>query len=130
VEYTYALQNKLSYTQLKNHDGQFVKPNYASFKAAAYARSDAINGSYEIQANESGKDSWPITGTTYILIYRSQERPESATEALKFFDWAFTNGDKLASDLDYVPLPAKLKAQIRNAWRTQIKDVSGNSVWK
>ena len=130
VEYTYAVQNKMAYTQLKNRDGQFVKPDYASFKAAAYARSDARNDFYEFQTNESGKDSWPITGATFILIYRSQERPESATEALKFFDWAFTSGDKLAADLDYVPLPANLKAQIRDAWKTQIKDTSGNSLWK
>lgn len=130
VEYTYTLQNKLAFTQMKNRDGQFVNPEYASFKAAANAGSDASKGFYEILPNEPGKDSWPITGATFILIYKSQEKPANATRMLEFFDWAFTHGDELASDLDYVPLPANLKAQIRNAWKTQIKDTSGNSLWK
>ncbi|MBU1426007.1 MAG: phosphate ABC transporter substrate-binding protein PstS [Gammaproteobacteria bacterium] len=130
VEYAYALQNKLTFTQMRNRDGHFVMPDYASFNAAANARSDTGKGFYEILPNESGKDSWPITGATFVLIYKSQEKPVNATRVLEFFDWAFTNGDKLASDLDYVPLPANLKMQIRNAWKTQIKDTSGNSLWK
>ena len=131
VEYAYALQNKMAHTQLKNRDGQFVSPTNTSFKAAAAnAKWDASKGFYEILTNEPGKDSWPITGATFILIYQTQDKPANAMEVMKFFDWAFTNGDKLASELDYVPLPADLKSQIRDAWRTQIKDVSGNSVWK
>lgn len=130
VEYAYAMQNKLTFTQLENRDGRFVKPDYASFKAAANARSDSSKGFYEILPNEPGKNSWPITGATFILVYKSQEKPANATRMLEFFDWAFTNGDKLASDLDYVPLPPNLKAQVRDAWKTQIKDSSGNSLWK
>lgn len=130
VEYACALQNKLAFTQMKNRDGQYVKPDYASFKAAANAGSDAGKGLYEILPDEPGKDSWPITGASFILVYKSQEKSANATKMLKFFDWAFTNGDKLASELDYLPLPANLKAQIRDTWKTQIKDTSGNSLWK
>jgi phosphate transport system substrate-binding protein len=131
VEYAYALQNKMSFTQLKNRNGQFVKPDDSSFKAAAAnAKWDANKGFYEILTNEPGKDSWPITGATFILVYKTAEKVDTATEVLKFFDWAFANGDKLASDLDYVSLPASLKTQIRDAWKAQIKDTSGKALWK
>ena len=131
VEYAYALQNKMAYTQLKNRDGQFVSPSDTSFKAAAAnAKWDADKGFYEILTNEPGKDSWPITGATFILMHKSQEKAENAREVLKFFDWAFTNGDQMASGLDYVPLPANLKAMIRDAWKVQIKDAAGKPVWK
>ncbi len=131
VEYAYALQNKMAFTQMKNRDGQFVKPNDDSFKAAAAnAKWDANKGFYEILTNEPGKGSWPITGATFILVYKAAEKADNAREVLKFFDWAFTNGDKLASDLDYVPLPVSLKKMIRDAWKVQIKDVSGKALWK
>jgi phosphate transport system substrate-binding protein len=130
VEYAYALKNKMTHTQLKNRDGYFVSATDTSFKAAAAnAHWDADKGFYEILTNEPGKDSWPITGATFILVYKSAEKIESAKEVLKFFDWAFTNGDTLASNLDYVPLPANLKTQIRDAWKTQIKDTSGKALW-
>jgi phosphate transport system substrate-binding protein len=131
VEYAYALQNKMNYTQLKNRDGQFVSPNDTSFKAAAAnAKWDADNGFYEILTNEPGKDSWPITGATFILIYKSQEKAANAVEVLKFFNWAFSYGDQLASDLAYVPLPANLKTMIGGAWKVQVKDTSGKALWK
>ena len=130
VEYAYALQNKMTHTQLKNRDGYFVLPTDASFKAAAAnAQWDANKGFYEILTDKPGTDSWPITGATFILVYKSPERTESAKEVLKFFDWAFTNGDTLASNLDYAPLPANLKTQIRDAWKAQVKDSSGNTIW-
>lgn len=131
VEYAYALQNKMSHVQLKNRDGQFVSPNDTSFKAAAAnAHWDANQGFYEILTNEPGKDSWPITGATFILIPKVSEKVESATAVLKFFDWAYSNGDKMASDLDYVPLPANVVKMIRDAWKSQIKDASGKPIWK
>jgi phosphate transport system substrate-binding protein len=131
VEYTYSLQNKLSYVQMKNHDGQFIKPEIGSFRAAAAnAHWDTSTGFYEILTNEPGKDSWPITGATYILISKTQNKPESAMNMLRFFDWTFSNGDKMASDLDYVPLPPNLKTMIRDAWMAQVKDTSGNVLWK
>jgi len=131
VEYAYALQNHMTYVELKNRDGQFVKPVAENFQAAAAnAHWDADKGFYEILTNEPGAKSWPITGATFILIYKSQEKPENAKEALKFFDWAYTNGDKLAADLDYVPLPDNVTKMIRGAWTAQIKDASGKAVWK
>ncbi len=131
VEYAYAFQNKMTYTQLKNRDGQYVKPDDVSFKAAAAnAKWDKNNGFYEILTNEPGKESWPITGATFILTPKSPEKIDNAKEVLKFFDWAYANGDKLASDLDYVPLPAKLKTMIHDSWKEQIKDASGKPLWK
>lgn len=132
VEYAYVLQNKMTYAQLKNRDGYFVSPTDASFKAAAAnAQWDADKGFYEILTDEPGADSWPITGATFILVYKSAsaEKAERAKEVLKFFDWAFTNGDKLASELNYVPLPANLKTMIHSAWKSQVKDTSGKALW-
>jgi len=131
VEYAYALQNKMNFVQLKNRDGQFVSPTDASFQAAAAnAKWNADKGFYEILTNEPGKDSWPITGATFILVYKSPKNTATATETLKFFDWAYANGDKMASDLDYVPLPANVVNMIRGSWKKQIKDGSGKAIWK
>lgn len=131
VEYAYALQNKMAYVQLKNHDGQFVKPNDTSFKsAAANADWKKTSGFYELLTNEPGKESWPITGATFILMHKTQKEPESAKEVLKFFDWAYNNGDKMAEALDYVPMPEKVQQLVRTAWKEQIKDNKGNAIWK
>lgn len=131
VEYAYALQNKMTFVQLKNRDGQFVKPDDASFKAAAAnAKWDKNKGFYEILTNQPGKESWPITGATFILIHKVQDNAESGKEVVKFFDWAFSKGGKLASDLDYVPLPDKVTLLVRDAWKTQVKDASGKAIWK
>lgn len=132
VEYAYALQSKMTHALVKNHDGLYVKPDGVSFKAAAAnAKWDASNGFYEILTDEPGKDSWPITGATFILMYKNVPRENvlNTKEVFKFFDWAFTNGDKLASDLVYVPLPAELKALIRDSWKAQVKDTSGKALW-
>ena len=130
VEYAYVVKNKMTNILLKNRDGQFVSPTDTSFKAAAAnAQWDADKGFFEILTNEPGKDSWPITGATFILIYKSQNKPANAAEMLKFFDWAFTNGDKMASDLNYVPLPANLKTMIHASWKAQVKDTSGKALW-
>jgi phosphate transport system substrate-binding protein len=121
----------MGYVQLKNRDGQFVKPDALNFKAAAAnAKWDADKGFYLILTNQIGKDSWPITGATFILMHKTQNKPETGADVLKFFDWAYTNGDKMAADLDYVPLPESLTKLIRAAWKTQIKDAAGKPVWK
>ena len=131
VEYAYAMQNKMTYTQLKNREGQYVQPTDDSFKAAAaYAQWDSKNGFYEILTDEPGKESWPITGATFILVQKVQDKPENGMEVLKFFDWAFASGSKLAQELDYVPLPEKLQHLIRASWKEQIKDASGKAIWK
>jgi len=131
VEYAYALQNKMTYVQLKNRDGQFVKPDADNFKAAAAnAKWDADQGFYMILTNQPGKDSWPITGATFILLHKSQEKPENGMAVLNFFDWAYSNGDKMAANLDYVPLPDSVTKMIRDSWKAQVKDTSGKALWK
>lgn len=131
VEYAYALQNKMTYAQLKNRDGKFVSPSDVSFKAAAgNAKWKAEEGFAEILVNEPGAESWPITGATFILVYKTQENADKAREVLKFFDWAYANGDKLASDLDYIPMPDNVVKMITDAWKKQIKDSKGNAIWK
>lgn len=131
VEYAYALQNKMTYVQLKNRDGQYVKPDDTSFKAAAAnAKWKAEEGFYMILTNQAGKESWPITGATFILVYTKQDNAEAAKDVLKFFDWAYSNGSKMAADLDYVPLPEAVVKQIRDAWKLQIKDTSGKAIWQ
>ncbi len=131
VEYAYALQNKMNHVQMKNHDGQFVQPDEKSFKAAAAgAQWDKAPGFYEILTDEAGKEAWPISGATFILMHKSQDKPESATAVLKFFDWAYEKGDKLATDLDYVTLPDSVVKLIRASWKAQIKDSTGKALWK
>src|SRR6266850_1213487 len=130
VEYAYALQNKLTYTLVQNRDGNFVAPNIETFKAAAAgAQWDKAPGMYLILTDQSGKNSWPISGATFILVYKAQDKPDRAKEVLKFFEWAYADGDKLAMDLDYVPLPDSVVKMIQASWKNQIKDPSGKSVW-
>jgi len=130
VEYAYALQNRLTHTLVKNRDGSFVAPNIESFKAAAAgAQWDKAPGMYLILTDQPGKNSWPISGATFILVYKMQEKADRAKEVLKFFDWAYIDGDKLAQDLDYVPLPDSVVKLIQSSWKSQIKDVSGKPVW-
>ncbi len=132
VEYAYALQNKMAFAQLKNRDGQFVSPDAPNFQAAAAnAKWDADKGFYMMLTNQPGKDSWPISGATFILMHKNQEKADVALETLKFFDFAFTaNGDKMASELDYVPLPESVTKMISDAWKTKIKASNGQAIWK
>ena len=130
VEYAYALQNKMAYTMLQNKEGNFVAPTADAFKAAAAgAKWDKAPGFYEILTDEAGKQSWPITGATFILMHKAQANAATAKEVLKFFDWAYANGDKMALDLDYVPMPDSVVKLIHDAWVAQIKDQSGKAVW-
>jgi phosphate transport system substrate-binding protein len=126
VEYAYAKQNKMDYVQLKNSAGNFVEPDDTAFKAAA-AGADWSKSFYQLLTDQPGKDSWPITGATFILMHKAQDKPAQATAALKFFDWAYTSGDKAAVDLDYVPLPEQVKALVRKQW-ANIKDAGGKPV--
>lgn len=131
VEYAYALQNKMNYTQLKNREGQFVKPDDTSFKAAAAGADwEHAPGFYELLTNEPGKASWPITGATFILMHKAQDKPESAHAVLSFFDWAYINGGEMAAALDYVPMPEKVQKLVRAAWIKEIKGTDGKAVWK
>jgi phosphate transport system substrate-binding protein len=130
VEYAYAKQNKLAHAQMLNKDGQVVAPSDASFRAAA-AEADwkGAPGMGVILTDQPGKQSWPITGASFILIHKVQEKPEIAKEVLKFFDWSFENGDKMALELDYVPIPDPVVKQIKSVWKSQIKDSSGKPVY-
>jgi phosphate transport system substrate-binding protein len=126
VEYAYAKQNKMSFVQLKNADGKFVSPDAPNFKAAAAGA--AWNKSfYQVLTNQPGAEAWPISGATFILMHKLQDKPAQATTALKFFDWTYANGDQMAADLTYVPLPDSLKALIRKQWG-ELKDASGKVV--
>jgi phosphate transport system substrate-binding protein len=126
VEYAYAKQNKMSHVLLKNRDGQFVAPDDVNFKAAG-AGADWNKSFYQVLTDQPGKDSWPITGATFILMHKVQAKADKGTASLKFFDWAFANGDKMASELEYVSLPDPLKALVRKQWG-EIKDASGKAV--
>ncbi|QDQ27646.1 phosphate ABC transporter substrate-binding protein PstS [Chitinimonas arctica] len=131
VEYAYAKKNKLSYVALQNKEGVFVVPSEESFKAAAaYADWKSAPGFYEILTNEPGKASWPIAGATFILMHKKQDKPGSAQEVLKFFDWAYgAEGDKMALELDYIPMPDEVVAQIKASWK-QMTDSAGTIVMK
>jgi phosphate transport system substrate-binding protein len=126
TEYSYVKQNKLSYALMQNSAGNFVKPEDDTFKAAA-AGADWSKSFYQILTNQPGKDAWPISGATFILMHLKQDKPANATETLKFFNWAYANGAKSAADLDYVPMPPAVVAAIQKAWG-DIKDASGKPV--
>ena len=127
VEYAYVKQNKMNYAQLKNRDGQFVKPDEDAFKAAA-AGADWAKTFYQITTDQPGKAAWPLTNPTYILMHKVQDKPAQASAALKFFQWAYTSGDKAADDLDYVALPESVKNLVRKQWADQVKDAAGKPV--
>ncbi len=126
VEYAYVKQNKMVYAQMQNKAGNFVSPDDTAFKAAA-AGADWAKSFYQILTEQNGKDAWPMTGATFILMHKVQDKPAQAAATLKFFSWAYKNGDKMADDLDYVPMPASVKAAIEKSW-SQIKDASGKAV--
>jgi len=126
VEYSYVKQNKMTYTMLKNKDGAFVSPSEEAFKAAA-AGADWNKSFYQLITDQPGKDTWPISTATFILMHLVQDKPANATETFKFFSWAFKSGDKIAGDLDYVALPDSVVATIEKVWGT-VKDTSGKPV--
>ncbi len=126
VEYAYVKQNKMVFAQMQNAAGAFVAPDEVAFKAAA-AGADWAKSFYQILTNQPGKDSWPITGATFIIMHKLQDKPEKAASTLKFFDWAYKNGDKTADDLDYVPMPDAVKTAVHKAWG-DVKDASGKAI--
>jgi phosphate transport system substrate-binding protein len=126
VEYSYVKQNKLNYAVLQNAAGVFVKPEDDSFKAAA-AGADWNKSFFQILTNQPGKDAWPISGATFILMHTKQDKPANASEVLKFFNWAYKNGETVAADLDYVPMPAAVVAAIQKSWGA-IKDPADKAI--
>jgi phosphate transport system substrate-binding protein len=130
VEYAYALQNKLVYTKMVNKEGKAVAPTSAAFQAAA-ANADwnSVPGYGVILANQAGAESWPMTAATFILIHKQPDDAAAAAAALKFFAWAYTKGDKMAEELDYVPMPKKVVGEIEKMWASQIKDSGGKALY-
>ena len=121
VEYAYAKNNNLAYADLADHDGRFVNPNEQSFTAAAaHAEWDGGQGFAPSLLNQPGEGAWPISGATFILVYKKPSNPNATGEVLKFFDWCYMNGDGMATQLAYVPLPANVKALVRHAWTTEV----------
>lgn len=131
VEYAYALQNKLAYTQLQNKDGVFVEPTAKAFESAA-ANADWAHapGFFLVLVNQPGKDSWPITGASFILLHKQQAHPQQGAEVLKFFDWAYRNGGQAAEALDYVPIPMNVVQLVEDVWSKDVKSSDdGKPLW-
>ena len=131
VEYAYALQNKMAYARLENAAGKFVDPTSESFQAAA-ANADWAHaaGFYMVLTDQPGDQSWPITGATFILVHTTQEKPATGNAVLRFFDWAYANGDKMAADLDYVPMPDSVVKLVEKAWADKVLGADGKAVYK
>jgi len=129
VEYAYAKQNKMTHLSLINKDGKAVQPNEASFSAAAAKANWAGTPNFAVNLNnQPGAGSWPITSASFILMYKKAEKPEQSAEVLKFFNWALTKGQKMATDLDYVPLPDNAVKAIVKSW-ADIKSPDGKPVF-
>ncbi len=129
VEYAYAKQNKLTHTRMINAAGKTVEPSTPSFQAAAAAADWKSQPGFGIDLNnQPGADVWPITSPTFILIHKQPKDPAAAAAALKFFDWAYTKGDKMAADLDYIPMPDAVVKMVEATW-TQVVDTAGKPLW-
>jgi phosphate transport system substrate-binding protein len=130
VEYAYAKQNKMTTVNMVNKDGKSVAPSAKAFQAAAAnADWEKAEGFYVILTDEPGPESWPIAGATFILIHKQPQDPAAAAEALKFFSWAYAKGDKMAEDLDYVPMPDKVVTAIQKEWAAKVKDDGGKPLF-
>ncbi|HEX8664197.1 MAG TPA: phosphate ABC transporter substrate-binding protein PstS [Beijerinckiaceae bacterium] len=131
VEYAYAKQNGIPVAQVRNRDGQFVAPTAEAFAAAAANADWAAAPGFGISlVNQPGAQAWPITGATFILVSKTPDKPERVAEVLKFFDWAYRNGGKLAAGLDYVPLPEKVAGEVRKVWSQELKDKAGKALYE
>ena len=129
VEYAYAKQNKLAHGQMLNKSGKYVSPSDDSFKAAA-ANADwsSVPGMGVVLTDQMGDQAWPVAGASFILVHARQDKVEAGREVLKFFDWAFKNGAKMADELDYVPMPEPVVKQIQTAWKG-VTDASGKALY-
>ncbi len=129
VEYAYAKQNNLAWASLQNKAGEFVQPSKESFmSAAANAKWNEKPGMGVVLTNEDGKDSWPVTAASFILMHKVADNVEATKGVFQFFDWAFSKGQDAASELDYVPLPAEVVNQIKAQWASEVKDKDGKVI--
>ncbi|MET0668597.1 MAG: phosphate ABC transporter substrate-binding protein PstS [Xanthobacteraceae bacterium] len=130
VEYAYAKQNKMNFAKMVNKDGKTVAPTAEAFMAAAAnANWEGTPGFGVVLTNEAGAASWPLAGATFILLHKQPTKPADVAEALKFFAWAYSKGDQMALDLDYVPMPDKTVSAIQNVWASEVKDASGKPLF-
>lgn len=130
VEFAYALQNRMTYALLENKEGRFVPPTIRTFQASASnARWEDAPGFYMVLTDQGGEDSWPITGASFILIYKEQKDPVRAKEMLKFFDWCYRHGTDIAIKLHYVPMPQNVVELVENVWKNEIR-INGKPIWK
>jgi len=131
VEFAYAKQNKMTSVNMINKEGKSIVPSQASFQAAAAnADWEKADHYFVILTEQPGAESWPITGSVFVLIPTQPKDVEATNEALKFFSWAYSDkGDKLADELDYVPMPSKVTASIKKMWSTEIKDAGGKPLF-
>ena len=128
VEYAYAKETKIAYAAMQNREGNMVLPSKQSFEAAAAnANWKAADGFYQILTNQVGKESWPMTAATFILMHKKPTNAAQSAEALKFFEWAYQKGDQDAIAMNYVPMPAAVKKLIRESWNG-ITDPQGKTV--
>lgn len=131
VEYAYALQNHMASVKLQNREGHAVAPTAENFQAAAAGADwQHAEGYYMVLTDQPGANSWPITGASFILMYKKQANPAQALEVLKFLDWSYKNGAEDAMSLDYVPMPKQVVDMVESTWKSEMKDSSGNPVWK
>lgn len=130
VEYAYALQNKMNYVRLKNRDGHYVSPTSENFQAAAAGADwQHAPGYYMVLTDQPGAKSWPITGASFILVYKQADKPEVTKAVLKFFDWSYHHGQVMAEKLDYVPMPEAVVKMVEATWASDIKAADGAAVW-
>jgi phosphate transport system substrate-binding protein len=129
VEHSYAIRSKLAYVSLQNRDGEFVTPSREAFRSAVanadWAAAPALRA---LLAHQGGKQTWPITGATFALIYKQQQRRLTAIEMFRFFDWSYRAGARLADELQYVPMPKDVVQMIESAW-AEVTDVHGQPAW-
>ncbi|HED14150.1 MAG TPA: phosphate ABC transporter substrate-binding protein PstS, partial [Gammaproteobacteria bacterium] len=131
VEYAYALQNKMATALLQNRAGIFVTPTAENFQAAAVGADWAhAKGYYIVLTDQPGAKSWPITGASFILMYKKQTNAAQAKEVLQFFDWSYKNGGAAAKSLDYVPIPESVSNLVRATWKKVLRDSDGQPIWK
>jgi phosphate transport system substrate-binding protein len=129
VEYAYVKQNKMTYAKVKNRDGKVVSPEIKAFQAAAASADWAkAPGYYLILVDQAGAESWPITGASFILMHKEVKDAADTMTALQFFSWAYAKGDKMAEELDYVPLPDAVVKMVEQTWTGNIKS-GGKPVW-
>jgi len=126
VEFAYVKQNRMVFAQMRNQAGNFVPPSDAGFTAASLG-ADWGRSFYQVLTEQPGAESWPMTGATFIMMHARQDKPAQAAASLRFFDWAFANGDEMAAALEFVPLEPAVKDLVRREW-AKIRDGGGTAV--